>query len=135
MKPLSGAWPARDFAEGALSESRISSVVAASGLCRGLNFLVRWLVSRDTSLPVHVANVLSMLLLSYVSDTIRRIILYQSQSLSALMVNCLTLASVEVVSRILTYFGQIIMLGFRMQLEYPNAGRAGGLAHCSAAQR
>ena len=100
----------------ALSESRIFSVVAASGLCRGLNFLVRWLVNRDKSLPVHVANVLSMLLLTYdVSVTIRRIILYQSQSLSALLVNCLTLASVEVVSRSLTYFGQIITLGFRMQ--------------------
>jgi hypothetical protein len=99
----------------ALFESRISSVVAASGLCRGLNFLVRWLVNRDTSLPVHIANVFSMLLLSYVSVTIRKIILYQSQNLSALLVNCLTLASVEVVSRSLTYSCQIIMLGFRMQ--------------------
>ena len=77
---------------------------------------VGWLVNRDTSLPVHVANVLSMLLLSYVSLAMRRIILYESnQNLSALLVNCLTLASVEVVSRSLTYFGQIIMLGFRMQ--------------------
>ena len=56
-----------------------------------------------------------MLLLSYVSVTIRKIILYQSQNLSALLVNCLTLASVEVVSRSLTYSCQIIMLGFRMQ--------------------
>ena len=38
----------------ALFESRIFSVVAASGLSRGLNFLVRWLVNRDTSLPVHI---------------------------------------------------------------------------------
>jgi hypothetical protein len=99
----------------ALFDSRISSVVAASGSSRGLNFLVRWLVNRDTSLPVHVANVLSMLLLSYVSVTIRKTILDQSQSLSALLVNCLILASAEVVSRSLTYSCQIIRLGFRMQ--------------------
>ena len=53
--------------------------------------------------------------MTYVSVTIRKIILYQSQNLSALLVNCLTLASVEVVSRSLTYSCQIIMLGFRMQ--------------------
>ena len=100
----------------ALSVDKVSSIMAASCVCRGLNVLVRWLVACDTSLPVHVANVLSLLLLSYASLAIRRIILDESnQNPSTLLVNCLKLASVEVVGRSVSYCLHIGVLGMHMQ--------------------
>ena len=77
---------------------KVDSAIATSALCRGLNFLVRWLINRDHTLPVHAVNVVSMLLLSFASIAIRRIILVQSnQNPWTLLVSCLDLASLEVV--------------------------------------
>ena len=100
----------------ALFASKVSSVMAASCFFRIINFFGRWLVNRDTSLPVHVANMLSLLLLSFAFVAMRRIILDASnQNPLVLLVNCLKLASVEVVSRSLAYSMHIIMISCDMQ--------------------
>ena len=95
---------------------KIDSAIATSTLCRALNFLVRWLINCDHTLPVHAVNVVSMLLLSSASIAIRRIILAQSnQNPWLLLVSCLKLASLEVLGRCAAYFVNIIRIGRHMQ--------------------
>ena len=95
---------------------KVDAVLAASALCRGLNFLVRGLITQDGSLPVHAVNVVSMILLSFTSVAIRRIILAQSiQNPLVLLVSCLKLASLELLGRSISYAAMIMMIGWKMQ--------------------
>jgi len=105
---------------------KVDSAIVISVICRGLNFMVRFLITRDRSLPVHAANVLSMMLLSFTSMAIRRIILAESsQNPLTLLVSCLKLALLEVVGRSLAYSANIIRIG--KQMQGLNALTLGGL--------
>ena len=100
----------------AVFAGKISSVMAASGFCRAFNFLVRWLVARDTSLNVHVSSVNSMVVLSFASVSIRRIILDESsRNPTALVVNCLRLALMEALGRSVSYLAHFMLIAKDMK--------------------
>lgn len=95
---------------------KVEAALAASTLCRALNFLVRCLITRDGSLPVHAVNVVSMILLSFSSVAIRRVILAESmQNPLVLLASCLKLALLEVLVRSISYAAMIMAIGWKMQ--------------------
>ena len=96
----------------ALFAGKVSSALALSCLSRMLCFCVRALINLDTSLPVDICNVVTMVLLSFSTIEIRRSVLDQSnQNPLSLLVNYLKLAAVEIVARSVSYVAQILKIG------------------------